>query len=112
MFEFKTFPAPSVSVVRFFCHEFTAICPCNKQPDFYNLLIEYQPDKVYLESKSLKEYLQTYRDIKVFVEQLAAKIADDLVKALDPLQIKIELNQQVRGGIETSATVFRKLRDY
>lgn len=110
--EFKTFPAPDVSLVRFFCHELTALCPLNKKPNFYHLLIEYEPDKVCLESKSLKEYLQTYRDKKVFAEQLVADIVDDLVKALDPIQIKVELNQQIKGGIETSVTVLRKLKDY
>lgn len=105
----ENFPAPPIPItaVRLFCSELTAFCPTTEQPDFYHLAIEYTPQQVCLDTKSLKLYLQSFRDERIFAEALAVKIADDLIEAICPGEIKIELTQQVRGGIELSAIVHR-----
>lgn len=102
--QLETFPAPSgVDVVTFKTSEFTSLCPITAQPDLYTITISYHPNQKCLESKSLKLYLQTFRNEGIFAEALSAQIRDDLVKALDPLWTEVTVSQTPRGGISLEA---------
>ena len=103
----EAFPAPDVQTVALTATEFTSICPRTGQPDFGSVLIEYTPGKRCLESKALKFYLWSYRDEGAFCESLAARIADDIVYAIQPKALKVQVNQNVRGGIALLAVARR-----
>ena len=94
-------------LARFTCPEFTSICPVTGQPDFGILVIDYLPGKWLVESKSLKLYLWSFRDRKVFCEALAAEIAGEVVRAADPHEVTVTLRQQPRGGIVIEAVATR-----
>ena len=79
--------------------EFTTLCPITGQPDFALIVIDYQPDRLCVESKSLKVYLGRYRQEPVFHEACINKIANDLVSVLKPLYLKVEGRFTPRGGI-------------
>ncbi|HET7745985.1 MAG TPA: preQ(1) synthase [Vicinamibacteria bacterium] len=81
--------------------EFTAVCPKTGQPDFGTIRISYVPDKVCVELRSLKFYLQGYRNRGIYYEHVTNVILDDLVKALSPRRITVEGEFTVRGGIFT-----------
>lgn len=80
--------------------EFTTLGPINRQPDFATLQIEYVPNKFIIESKSLKLYLQTYRNEETFYEHVVNVILDDLVAVLKPRRCTVTAAYAVRGGIE------------
>jgi 7-cyano-7-deazaguanine reductase len=103
----EAFPAPGVSQVRFHAREFTSICPRSGQPDFGEVIIEYAPDKLCLESKSLKFYLWAFREEAGYAEGLAARIADDLYEVLQPRWVRVIVRQYPRGGIEIEAEAVR-----
>lgn len=103
----EAFPAPDVQRVVMTATEFTSICPRSGQPDFGSVVIEYAPRDRCLESKALKVYLWSYRDEPAFCEALAARIADDLMAAIDPVDLKVEVHQNVRGGIAIVAVAER-----
>jgi len=84
--------------------EFTCLCPMTGQPDFARLRIIYQPDRLCLESKSLKLYLWSYRDQGAFHEEVTNQILDDLVAAVEPTWMKVEGDFLIRGGIRTLVT--------
>ena len=90
--------------------EFTAICPKTGQPDFGSVVIEYTPAERCIESKALKFYLWSYRDEGAFCESLAARIADDVVYAIAPKALRVQVNQNVRGGISLFAVAERRAR--
>lgn len=102
----ETFPNPGVSLVDLTSDELTAVCPITGQPDFYLASIEYSPDQLCLESKSLKLYLATYRNEGAFCEALAVRIRDDVAEALqlDASRVTVTLEQKARGGITITAT--------
>lgn len=101
----ETFPAPpTVTRVQLTSDEVTAVCPITGQPDFYTVEIEYTPAASCIESKSLKLYLQSFRNEGVFCEALAARILADLVAAASPASCAITLTQKPRGGITIRAT--------
>lgn len=79
--------------------EFTCICPATGQPDFATVTITYVPNRVILESKSLKLYLWSYRNEGVFHEHVTNVILDDLVSALDPRSCEVKAEFRIRGGI-------------
>ncbi len=83
------------------CPEFTAVCPKTGQPDFATLRITYVPDKECVELKSLKLYLQGYRDRGIFYEHVTNVILDDLVEAVRPRRMTVEGEFNVRGGISS-----------
>ena len=85
--------------VKLDCEEFTCVCPITGQPDFATLKIRYIPDEKLVESKSLKLYLTSFRNEGIFHESAVNKIADDLIKILEPRYLEIEGNFKVRGGI-------------
>lgn len=81
------------------CPEFTAICPITGQPDFGVITIEYVPDKLCLESKSLKLYLFSYRNHGAFHEEVVNLILDDCVAACSPRSMTVNGEFNPRGGI-------------
>ena len=103
----EAIPAPNVQRVAMKAVEFTALCPKTGQPDFGSVLIEYTPRQQCLESRALKYYLWSYRDQGAFCETLAARIADDVVYAIEPAEVRVEVHQNIRGGIEIVATAKR-----
>ena len=98
----------STAIVEFFTKEFTANCPITKAPDFYTLKIKYKPGDRFIESKSLKLYLRTFREEGAFIETLVRQIEDDIIDACKPEFILVELEMAPRGGISMKATVGHK----
>ncbi len=103
----ESFPAPNVQRVRMEALEFTSVCPNSGQPDFGRVTIEYVPGRRCIESRSLKFYLWSYRDTPAFCEKLAATIADDIVRAIAPRSVLVQVHQNVRGGIALVAEAVR-----
>lgn len=87
--------------VEFEIPEFTAICPFSDFPDFAVIKLKYVPNERCIELKSLKLYINAFRDVKVFHEHVINMILDDFVAACDPLQVEIEGDFHVRGNIKT-----------
>ena len=81
--------------------EFTAICPFSDFPDFAVIRLSYVPNERCIELKSLKMYINSFRNIKIFHEHVINVILEDFVKACDPLKVKIEGDFHVRGNIKT-----------
>jgi len=92
-------------VIEIVCPEFTSVCPKTGQPDFGTLTITYTPDRKCVELKSLKLYLQSFRNEGIFYENVSNRILDDLVAVLQPRRIKLVAAFTPRGGITTSVTV-------
>lgn len=102
----EVFPnhAPSGSMeVTLHCTEFTCRCPLTGQPDYAEIEIMYVPDKFVVESKSMKLYLETYRDVGVFHEHLAVDIGKDFVKFVQPKKCEVLVLFNTRGGIAIEA---------
>jgi 7-cyano-7-deazaguanine reductase len=97
----ETFPNPGVARVEMTSDELVATCPVTGQPDMYVATIEYEPDGLCIESKSLKLYLASFRNEGAFCEALAVRIRDDAAHALDlPAgRVHVTLRQKARGGI-------------
>jgi 7-cyano-7-deazaguanine reductase len=93
------------AVVELSTDELTAICPVTGQPDFYELKLSYRPGTRLLESKAMKLYLWGFRDRGIFGEDLAATLLEDLIAACDPVEMTVDLTQQVRGGLKIRAVV-------
>jgi 7-cyano-7-deazaguanine reductase len=93
--------------------EFTSLCPKTGQPDFATITIEYIPDKLCIELKSLKIYFNSYRNEGLFFESATNKILDDLVAVCKPRYMLISADFNVRGGISSviEAEYFSKLFD-
>ena len=91
--------------ITFECPEFTCLCPMTGQPDFATILIEYIPDALCVELKSLKLYLWSFRDEGAFHEAVTNRILDDLVAAVQPRSVVVTGKFWVRGGITTTVTV-------
>ena len=87
--------------VSFVCPEFTCLCPRSGFPDFASLRINYTPHEWCVELKSLKLYINKFRDESVFHEDVTNQILDDLVKLLDPKKITVVADFNVRGNIHT-----------
>jgi 7-cyano-7-deazaguanine reductase len=101
----ETFPAPAnCHRVRFSTDEVTSICPLTGQPDITSVVIDYVPRDRCVESKSLKQYLWSFRDRKVFAEALAAEIAEEILRATDAIGVRVVATQHARGGIVTECT--------
>ena len=93
------------ATVEFTTNELTATCPITGQPDFYELKLGYRPKEALIESKSLKLYLWGFRDKGIFAEDLAATLLKDLVAACAPVEMTVDLTQQVRGGLQIRTVV-------
>ena len=92
-------------VIDTVCPEFTSVCPVTGQPDFGTLTISYVPDAKCFELKSLKLYLQQYRNHGAFYESVTNTILDDLVAVTRPRRMSIVADFTPRGGIRTSVRV-------
>ena len=91
--------------------EFTAVCPRTGQPDFGTVSITYIPYKTCIELKSLKFYLQQYRNESIFYEEATNKILEDLVKACSPRYMRLVTKWHPRGGITANVTAeYRKAK--
>lgn len=101
----ETFPNPAVDR-DFHIHmqipEFTCLCPKTGQPDFATLILDYIPDQLCVELKSLKLYIWSYRDEGAFHEAVTNRILDDLVAATAPRFMRLTARFYVRGGIFTN----------
>ena len=84
--------------------EFTCLCPWSGQPDFANMKISYVPSKLCVELKSLKLYLQSYRDVGIVHESVVNMVLEDLVKLVKPRSMSVEAVFNPRGGIKTTVT--------
>ena len=87
--------------INFTSAEFTAICPFSDFPDFATLYIRYVPNHRCIELKSLKLYINSFREVKIFHEHVVNQILEDFVAACDPLEVQIEGDFNVRGNIKT-----------
>ena len=104
----ETFPNPNPERDYTIIHtapEFTSLCPKTGQPDFATIIIEYIPDKICVELKSYKFYLQSYRNDGIYFEAVTNKICDDLVKVMKPRYIKVVAKFNTRGGISSDIVV-------
>jgi 7-cyano-7-deazaguanine reductase len=81
--------------------EFTAICPFSDFPDFATIKLSYVPNERCIELKSLKLYINSFREVKIFHEHVMNVILEDFVKACDPLEVKLVGDFNVRGNIKT-----------
>jgi 7-cyano-7-deazaguanine reductase len=106
----ETFPYEYVgkdTAVDIQTDEFTAVCPWSGLPDFGTVAIRYVPKDKILELRSLKYYLLSFRNVGIYQEHAANRIADDLVRAVDPKWIEVALDYRIRGGIHTICKVRR-----
>jgi 7-cyano-7-deazaguanine reductase len=97
----ETFPNPAKRDYRihFETDDFTSLCPVTGQADFARIEIEYIPDRVCVESKSLKFYLAAYRNVRAFNEAVTNRILDDFVRACAPRYAIVTAQFSARGGI-------------
>ena len=99
-------PRPSRDYqIEFVFPEFTSVCPVTGQPDFATITIEYVPDRWCVEMKSLKLYFYAYRNKGIFYESVVNTIADDLIEVLDPRELTVIGEFNVRGGTAGTVTV-------
>ena len=98
----ETFPNPAPQRdyrIQFQTDDFTSVCPVTGQPDFARIDIDYVPDRLCVESKSLKFYLAAYRNERAFNEAVTNRILDDFVKACAPREAIVTAQFSARGGI-------------
>jgi 7-cyano-7-deazaguanine reductase len=102
----ESFANPGVAQVEMTSDELVAVCPVTGQPDLYVATIDYSPGPLCLESKSLKLYLNGFRNEGAFCEALAVRIRDDAASALElPAEkVHVTLRQKARGGIAIVAS--------
>ena len=100
----ETFPNPAHRNywIHFETDDFTSVCPITGQPDFARIDIAYVPDRLCVESKSLKFYLASYRNVRAFDEAITNRILDDFVKACAPREATVTAQFSARGGITLS----------
>ena len=104
LYPLDTFPYDYVGReirIKFELPEFTCVCPFSDFPDFATFRIEYVPAERCVELKSLKLYINSFRDVKVFHEHVINVILEDFVAACDPVEVNIEGDFNVRGNIKT-----------
>jgi 7-cyano-7-deazaguanine reductase len=87
--------------IEFEMPEFTAICPFSDFPDFAVIKLKYVPNERCIELKSLKLYINSFREVKVFHEHVISIILEDFVRACDPIEVEVEGDFHVRGNIKT-----------
>lgn len=88
--------------INFDCPEFTSMCPVTGQPDFASIHIRYVPDKLCIESKSLKFYLASFRNTRSFNEEIVNRILEDLVAVSQPRRMEVHGEFSPRGGISVT----------
>jgi 7-cyano-7-deazaguanine reductase len=94
--------------IEIVCPEFTSVCPKTGQPDFGTITINYIPNRLCVELKSLKLYMQSYRNEGIFYENVTNTILDDLEAVLSPRWMKIVAQFSARGGITETVTVLHE----
>jgi 7-cyano-7-deazaguanine reductase len=92
-------------LIEIICPEFTSVCPKTGQPDFGTLTFHYTPDRKCVELKSLKMYLQQFRNAGIFYENVTNRILDDFVAVVAPRRVKLVAAFSPRGGISTNVVV-------
>jgi 7-cyano-7-deazaguanine reductase len=105
LYPLDTFPYEYVGreiTVSFTCPEFTAICPFSDFPDFATIKIDYVPNERCVELKSLKLYINSFREVKIFHEHVVNRIVEDFVAACDPVRLDVEGDFNIRGNIKTT----------
>jgi 7-cyano-7-deazaguanine reductase len=113
--QLETFTNPARDIdytIRMTLPEFTCLCPKTGQPDFATLELEYVPDELCVELKSLKLYIWSFRDQGAFHEAVTNRIADDLAKATSPRFLRLTGKFNVRGGIYTTVVVERRKKGW
>jgi 7-cyano-7-deazaguanine reductase len=109
--ELETFANPQLDhdyTIRMQIPEFTCLCPRTGQPDFATLELEYVPDRLCVELKSLKLYIWSFRDRGVFHEAVTNEIAAHLERAMQPRYLRLSARFNVRGGICTTVVAERR----
>ena len=105
--QLELFPNPAPGrdyLIEIVCPEFTSMCPKTGQPDFGTITFSYTPAETCVELKSLKLYLQRFRNQGIFYEGVVNRLLDDFVKACKPLRLKVVGSFTPRGGISTTVT--------
>ena len=105
LYPLDTFPyeCPGKEIrINFEIPEFTCVCPFSDFPDFATIRLEYVPNERCIELKSLKLYINSFRNVKVFHEHVINMILEDFVNACDPLSVELEGDFNVRGNIKTT----------
>jgi len=105
--QLETFPNPSPGrdyTIEIVCPEFTSLCPMTGQPDFGTITYVYTPGAVCVELKSLKLYLQRFRNQGTFYETVVNRLLDDFVKVAQPVRLRVIGAFTPRGGIRTTVT--------
>lgn len=113
--DLETFPNPAPErdyTIRIRVPEFTCLCPKTGQPDFAELTLEYVPDLLCVELKSLKLYVWSYRDQGAFHEAVTNKMLEDLVGATLPRFMRLTAEFNVRGGIFTTVVAEHRARGW
>jgi 7-cyano-7-deazaguanine reductase len=111
----ETFSNPTPQrnyTIRIRIPEFTCLCPKTGQPDFAALLLEYVPDSLCIELKSLKLYIWSFRDEGHFHEDVTNRILDDLVAAAAPRFMRLSAEFNVRGGLYTTVVAEHRAPDW
>ena len=106
--ELQVFPNPAPErdyVIRFDVPEFTCLCPLTGQPDFAHFTIEIVADALCVETKSLKQYFWSFRNVGAFHEKVSNTVVSDIVAAINPRFVRLHADWFVRGGIRTFVTV-------
>jgi len=106
--EIETFPNPRAErdyEILIVCPEFTSVCPKTGHPDFGTITFSYVPDRLCVELKALKLYLQGFRNMGIFYEAVTNKLLDDFVEACHPRRLEITGEFRPRGGISTVVKV-------
>lgn len=105
--QLETFPNPRPGrefTIEIVCPEFTSVCPKTGQPDFATITYTYVPAELCVELKSLKLYLQRFRDKGIFYEAVTNQLLDDFVAASKPVRCRVVSVWTPRGGITTNVT--------
>ncbi|HTL20393.1 MAG TPA: preQ(1) synthase [Steroidobacteraceae bacterium] len=113
--ELETFASPELArdyTIRMQIPEFTCLCPRTGQPDFATLDLEYVPDRLCVELKSLKLYIWSFRDRGAFHEAVTNEIADHLETTLRPRFLRLTAHFNVRGGICTTIVAERRQQSW
>ncbi len=91
--------------IEIVCPEFTSVCPKTGHPDFGTITIQYVPEKLCVELKSLKLYMQSFRNDGIFYENVTNRIYDDLIAVINPRRLRLTAEFTARGGISTTVMV-------
>ncbi|TWU67393.1 preQ(1) synthase [Crateriforma conspicua] len=91
--------------IEHICPEFTSVCPKTGQPDYGKIIFTYIPDQVCVELKSLKMYLQAFRNEGIFYEAVTNRIMDDFLAVVKPRRARVDSEWTPRGGLRSNITV-------